>query len=77
MAKRADSPYASGRRTADWLKVKTAQRQEVVIAGFTRNEGTGKSFSALVLGVYDNKGDLQFVGKAQTTNGDSCLLIDN
>ena len=35
MAKRADSPYASGGRTADWLKVKTAQRQEVVIAGFT------------------------------------------
>ncbi|MEY9461927.1 ATP-dependent DNA ligase [Bradyrhizobium ottawaense] len=26
MAKRADSPYASGRRTADWLKVKTEQR---------------------------------------------------
>jgi len=24
MDKRADSPYASGRRTADWLKVKTA-----------------------------------------------------
>jgi bifunctional non-homologous end joining protein LigD len=35
MAKRADSQYASGSRTADWLKVKTAQRQEVVIAGFT------------------------------------------
>src|SRR6202021_1517150 len=33
MAKRADSPYASGSRTADWLKVKTARGQEVVIAG--------------------------------------------
>ena len=33
MAKRADSAYASGGRTADWLKIKTAKRQEVVIAG--------------------------------------------
>jgi bifunctional non-homologous end joining protein LigD len=35
MAKRADSAYASGGRTANWLKIKTAKRQEVVIAGFT------------------------------------------
>jgi bifunctional non-homologous end joining protein LigD len=35
MAKRADSVYASGARTADWLKIKTSKRQEVVIAGFT------------------------------------------
>ena len=35
MAKRADSTYLSGGRTADWLKIKTAKRQEVVIAGFT------------------------------------------
>src|ERR1700760_4344042 len=34
MAKRADSPYASGSRTADWLKIKTAKRQEVGIASF-------------------------------------------
>ena len=27
--------YLSGARTEDWLKIKTAKRQEVVIAGFT------------------------------------------
>jgi len=53
MAKRADSPYASGRRTADWLKVKTAQRQEVVIAGFTAPRRTRPFFGALVLAVRD------------------------
>ena len=53
MAKRADSPYASGRRTADWLKVKTAQRQEVVIAGFTAQRRTRPFFGALVLAVRD------------------------
>jgi bifunctional non-homologous end joining protein LigD len=35
MAERAESTYVSGGRTADWLKIKTAKRQEVVIAGFT------------------------------------------
>jgi bifunctional non-homologous end joining protein LigD len=35
MAKRGSSQYLSGIRTADWLKIKTARRQEVVIAGFT------------------------------------------
>src|SRR3954447_12116043 len=33
MAKRAESTYVSGGRTADWLKIKSAKRQEVVIAG--------------------------------------------
>jgi bifunctional non-homologous end joining protein LigD len=51
MAKRADSQYASGSRTADWLKVKTAQRQEVVIAGFTAPRRTRPFFGALVLAV--------------------------
>ena len=51
MAKRAESPYSSGIRTADWLKVKTAQRQEVVIAGFTAPRRTRQFFGALVLAV--------------------------
>ncbi|TSJ36519.1 DNA ligase D [Mucilaginibacter corticis] len=66
IAKKADSVYTSDLRSKEWLKVKVQRRQEVVIAGFTKNEGTGKSFSALVLGVYDAKGDLQFVGKVGT-----------
>ncbi|MBE9586672.1 DNA ligase D [Mucilaginibacter sp. JRF] len=66
IAKKADSVYTSDLRSKEWLKVKVQRRQEVVIAGFTKNEGTGKSFSALILGVYDNKGELQFVGKVGT-----------
>jgi bifunctional non-homologous end joining protein LigD len=34
IAKRAESPYVSGGRSADWLKIKTSKRQEVVITGF-------------------------------------------
>jgi bifunctional non-homologous end joining protein LigD len=54
MAKRADSAYTSGSRTADWLKIKTAQRQEVVIAGFTAPRRTRPFFGALVLAVRED-----------------------
>src|SRR6201994_5031100 len=65
MAKRADSPYASGRRTADWLKVKTAQRQEVVIAGFTAPRRTRPFFGALALAVREGKG-WRYIGHVGT-----------
>ena len=55
MAKRAASAYASGSRTADWLKIKTAKRQEVVIAGFTAPRRTRPFFGALVLAVRENE----------------------
>jgi bifunctional non-homologous end joining protein LigD len=54
MAKRADSAYASGGRTADWLKIKTAKRQEVVIAGFTAPRRTRPFFGSLVLAVRED-----------------------
>jgi bifunctional non-homologous end joining protein LigD len=66
IAKKADSVYTADLRSKEWLKIKVQRRQEVVIAGFTKNEGTGKSFSALVLGVYDARADLQFAGKVGT-----------
>lgn len=54
MAKRAESAYVSGGRTADWLKIKTSKRQEVVIAGFTAPRKSRKFFGSLVLAVRDN-----------------------
>ena len=54
MAKRADSAYASGTRTADWLKIKTAKRQEAVIAGFTAPRRSRPFFGSLVLAVREN-----------------------
>jgi bifunctional non-homologous end joining protein LigD len=54
MAKRADSPYSSGARTPNWLKIKTAKRQEVVIAGFTAPRRSRPCFGALVLAVRED-----------------------
>ncbi len=65
IAKKTDSTYASDRRSKEWLKIKVHKRQEVVIAGFTKNADTSKSFSSLLLGVYE-KGKLQYVGKVGT-----------
>jgi len=66
IAKRADSFYSSDSRSREWLKIKAKRRQEVVIGGYTRNEGTEKYFSALALGVYDAKGKLNYIGKVGT-----------
>jgi bifunctional non-homologous end joining protein LigD len=65
IAKKADSTYTSDLRSKEWLKIKAHKRQEVIIAGFTRNEGTSKPFSALAMAVYDN-GVLRYVGKVGT-----------
>jgi bifunctional non-homologous end joining protein LigD len=65
IAKKDDSVYTSGVRTRDWLKIKTASRQEVVIGGYTINEGSSKPFSSLLVGVFE-KGKLQYTGKIGT-----------
>jgi bifunctional non-homologous end joining protein LigD len=66
LAKRLDSRYIQGKRTRDWLKIKTHGEQEFVIAGFTK--GTGRrasSFGSLVLGYY--RGDeLVYAGNVGT-----------
>jgi bifunctional non-homologous end joining protein LigD len=61
MAKDARSPYREGVRSREWFKIKTQQRQEVVIAGFTEPRGSRKALGALVLGVYESK-NLVYVG---------------
>lgn len=65
IAKKSDSTYAAGARSKEWLKIKVHKRQEVVIAGFTKNEGTSKQFSSLLLGVYEGE-TFYYVGKVGT-----------
>jgi len=70
MAKRKSSTYTVNRRTKEWLKIKISKRQEVIIAGFTRNEDTSKLFSSLILAVWE-KGQLSYVGKVGTGFSDT------
>ena len=61
LAKRGNSPYFTGRRSKDWLKVKIRLQQEAVICGFTEPRGSRKSFGSVVLGVYENE-ELTYIG---------------
>jgi bifunctional non-homologous end joining protein LigD len=66
IAKRADSRYLPGKRTRDWLKVKTHGRQEFVIAGYTKGQGRRAGrLGSLVLAVHRG-GELEYVGNVGT-----------
>jgi bifunctional non-homologous end joining protein LigD len=66
IAKRLDSAYKEDKRTRDWLKVKTQNNEEFIVAGYTRGSGRrADTFGSLVLAV--NEGDeLRYVGNVGT-----------
>ena len=65
IAKEAESNYTPDIRTKSWLKIKTSERHEAIICGYTLNEGSAKQFSALILGVYEGD-ELKFIGQVGT-----------
>ena len=66
IAKQADSLYKSGKRTPDWRKLKIVQEQEFVVGGWTEPRQTRSYFGALLVGVYDESGQLVYVGHTGT-----------
>lgn len=62
IAKEAESLYAEGRRSMSWLKIKIVDEQEAIICGYTDPQGSRKKIGSLVLGVYDDKNELQYAG---------------
>lgn len=73
IAKRLDSTYQAGRRSADWIKVKHVKMQEVVVGGWTLGDGRrADSIGALLLGIPGEKG-LDFVGHVGTGFTDETL----
>ena len=65
MAKKADSVYAVGVRTKEWLKIKNNHTREAVIVGYTEPKGSRKHFGALILGEYKGK-NLRYIGHTGT-----------
>jgi bifunctional non-homologous end joining protein LigD len=65
MAKKSDSIYKLDYRSKEWLKIKDNHRQEMVIGGYTKNLGTSKPFSALLMGIFED-GKFIFTGKVGT-----------
>ncbi|MBI2203475.1 MAG: DNA ligase D [Candidatus Rokubacteria bacterium] len=65
IVKRLDSPYRSGRRSAEWTKVKLTGRQDCVVGGFTDPRQSRAYFGALLLGVYDGDA-FEYIGHTGT-----------
>jgi bifunctional non-homologous end joining protein LigD len=66
VAKKWDSTYQPGRRSAAWIKDKNWNTQEAVIGGWRKGEGGRSSgIGALLLGIPDERG-LRFIGRVGT-----------
>jgi bifunctional non-homologous end joining protein LigD len=66
MAKRVDSRYLPGKRSRDWLKIKTHGRQEFVVAGYTHGGGRrAGTLGSLILGYYGD-GEFRYAGNVGT-----------
>jgi bifunctional non-homologous end joining protein LigD len=67
IAKRRDGPYRPGRRSTDWVKVKSFRTQEAVIGGWTEGKGErAGSLGALLLGLPTDGTWLRYIGKVGT-----------
>ena len=61
VAKKKDGLYHIGKRTSDWIKIKVMQDEDLLILGYQPDEdGVPKD---LILGYYDENGELQCRGK--------------
>ena len=65
IAKHRNSYYEE-KRTRQWLKIKITKEIEAIIGGYTEPEGSREHFGSLVLGLYNEKGQLIHVGQAGT-----------
>jgi bifunctional non-homologous end joining protein LigD len=65
LAKHRGSHYEE-RRGREWLKIKITQTVDCVIGGYTDPEGSRQYFGSVVLGLYNEPGQLIHVGQAGT-----------
>jgi bifunctional non-homologous end joining protein LigD len=65
IAKRRDGPYRPG-RSPDWRKLKCSIRQDAVIGGWSDPAGSRIGLGALLVGYYDDEGQLHYAGKVGT-----------
>ncbi|PLC51654.1 DNA ligase D [Pollutimonas subterranea] len=73
IGKRKNSPYVS-RRSTDWIKLKCSLRQEFVIGGYTKPQGSRSGIGSLLLGVHDDTGALRYAGNVGTGFSSKALV---
>ena len=74
IAKRADAPYRPGERTG-MVKIKRVRTADAVVAAFRfgKEEGT---VGSLILGMYDDEGELHVVGHTSGLQGEGEARAD-
>ncbi len=67
MAKKLTSKYLPGHRSGDWLKIKSFKSTEFIICGYSAGTGSrDDSFGSLILGYYNEHGELTYAGSVGT-----------
>ncbi len=67
VAKRKDSRYRAGQRSADWQEVRVYESGWFVVGGYTVGLGNEGPLASLLLGVPTTGGRLRYVGQVRTT----------
>lgn len=65
ISKRGDAAYQPG-RGKQWVKVKCANHEELVIGGYTDPGGSRSGFGSLLMGIFGDDGKLVYSGRVGT-----------
>jgi bifunctional non-homologous end joining protein LigD len=66
VGKKASSPYRSGQRSKDWVKVRAMRSDDFVVVGWSEPSGSRSGFGSLHLAQYDAGGALVYAGAVGT-----------
>jgi len=72
IAKAAESPYRTGTRSREWLKIKITREEEAVIAGITEPRGSRQFFGSILLAQYKGR-ELIYIGNCGTGFNEDAL----
>ena len=74
VGKRRTARYEAGKRSPAWIKTAVVHTQEVVVGGWTTGEGRrAAGIGALLLGAYDERDELRYLGHVGTGFTDAAL----
>jgi bifunctional non-homologous end joining protein LigD len=72
VAKRADSPYESGRRSRSWLKIKVPRSARLAVVGFVPGRGSRRRLGSLML-AWRRDGRLVYAGNVGSGLGEEAI----